>query len=206
MDAIGMVEIKDIVQAMTYQSGNIAQSNVYSGGDSSSGNTNINLRNLGMGSTLVLLNGKRTAPANTDNSGNGYVDLSQLVPGIALERVEVVKDGASALYGSDAIAGVVGLHRWKRLPPGRQVSIGLRETSLYHWFDKRIPVHSSGQQHSFFVVERDIGFNVLIQLFEISGCRLEAAWLARVRSARWSHSGGVARSGSHRRRPRGVAP
>ena len=107
LDAIGAVEIKDIIATMTYQSGNIANSNVYSGGDSGTGNSNVNLRNLGMGSTLVLLNGKRSAPATTDNSGNGYVDLSQLIPGIALERVEIVKDGASALYGSDAIAGVV---------------------------------------------------------------------------------------------------
>ena len=107
MDAIGAVEIKDVVANMTYQSGNISSSNVYSGGDSSSGNTNVNLRNLGLGSTLILVNGKRTIADNNDNSGNGYVDLSQLVPGIALERVEVVKDGASALYGSDAIAGVV---------------------------------------------------------------------------------------------------
>lgn len=107
LDAIGALEIKDVVSTMTYQSGNIAASNVYSGGDSGTGNSNINLRNLGMGSTLVLINGKRSAPASTDNSGNGYVDLSQLIPGIALGRVEVVKDGASALYGSDAIAGVV---------------------------------------------------------------------------------------------------
>ncbi len=107
MDAIGMVEIKDIVATMTYQSGNIGQSNVYNGGDSGTGNTNVNLRNLGMGSTLVLVNGKRTAPASNDLSGNGYVDLSNLVPAIALQRVEVVKDGSSALYGSDAVAGVV---------------------------------------------------------------------------------------------------
>ena len=107
MDAIGVVEIKDVIATMTYQSGNIGQSNVYNGGDSSTGNTNINLRNLGMGSTLVLVNSKRNAPSNNDLNGNGYVDLSNLVPAIALERVEVVKDGSSALYGSDAIAGVV---------------------------------------------------------------------------------------------------
>ncbi|MCZ6854486.1 MAG: TonB-dependent receptor plug domain-containing protein, partial [Gammaproteobacteria bacterium] len=107
MDAIGVVEIKDVIATMTYQSGNIGQSNVYNGGDSSTGNTNINLRNLGMGSTLVLVNSKRSGPANNDLNGNGYVDLSNLVPAIALERVEVVKDGSSALYGSDAVAGVV---------------------------------------------------------------------------------------------------
>lgn len=107
IDAIGATEIKDVIANMTYQSGNFVASNVYNGGDSSNGQTNVNLRNLGLGSTLVLVNGKRTIADQNDNSGNGYVDLSQLVPNLALERVEVVKDGASALYGSDAIAGVV---------------------------------------------------------------------------------------------------
>ena len=44
MDAIGAVEIKDVVANMTYQSGNISSSNVYSGGDSSSGNTTVDIR------------------------------------------------------------------------------------------------------------------------------------------------------------------
>ena len=84
LDAINAVELKDVVNTMTYQSGNIANTNAYSGGYSGTGNSNINLRNLGMGSTLVLINGRRSAPSNTDNSGNGYVDLSNLIPGIAL--------------------------------------------------------------------------------------------------------------------------
>ena len=64
LDAIGAMELKDVVNTMTYQSGNIANNNVYSGGDNGTGNSNINLRNLGMGSTLVLINGKRSAPAS----------------------------------------------------------------------------------------------------------------------------------------------
>jgi len=63
----------------------------------------VNLRGLGNGGTLVLLNGNRLAP--TSALGN-FVDLS-IIPMSALERVDVLTDGASAVYGGDAVAGVV---------------------------------------------------------------------------------------------------
>jgi outer membrane receptor protein involved in Fe transport len=65
----------------------------------------VNLRGLGNDSTLVLINGHRIAPGNTE--GN-FVDLS-LIPLYAVERIEVVTDGASAIYGSDAVGGVVNV-------------------------------------------------------------------------------------------------
>jgi iron complex outermembrane recepter protein len=61
-----------------------------------------NLRGLGPATTLVLVNGRRLAPA----SAGSFVDISQ-IPLAAIERVEVVADGASSIYGSDAIGGVV---------------------------------------------------------------------------------------------------
>jgi outer membrane receptor protein involved in Fe transport len=64
--------------------------------------SSINLRGLGEGTTLVLLNGRRLAPGFR----SAAVDISAL-PLTALERVEVLTDGASALYGSDAVGGVV---------------------------------------------------------------------------------------------------
>jgi iron complex outermembrane recepter protein len=67
--------------------------------------TGVNLRGLGNDSTLVLINGHRVAPGNTE--GN-FVDLS-MIPLYAVERVEVVTDGASAIYGSDAVGGVVNI-------------------------------------------------------------------------------------------------
>jgi iron complex outermembrane receptor protein len=67
--------------------------------------TGVNLRGLGNDATLVLVNGHRVAPGNTQ--GN-FVDLS-LIPLYAVERVEVVTDGASAIYGSDAVGGVVNI-------------------------------------------------------------------------------------------------
>jgi iron complex outermembrane receptor protein len=63
----------------------------------------INLRGIGTGATLLLYNGKRFPPQGTQGQ---FTDPSVL-PSIALGRVEVVADGASAIYGSDAIAGVV---------------------------------------------------------------------------------------------------
>ena len=63
----------------------------------------INLRGLGNVSTLVLLNGQRLAPSGINGS---FVDIS-MIPLSAIEQVEVLSDGASAIYGSDAIGGVV---------------------------------------------------------------------------------------------------
>lgn len=74
----------------------------------SSGTAQFNLRSLGLGSTLVLVDGLRwTSSAVVAADGSAFTDINSLVPMIALERVELVKDGASAIYGSDAIAGVV---------------------------------------------------------------------------------------------------
>jgi len=66
------------------------------------GQANVNLRGLGTTSTLVLLDGKRLMPAN----GEGVADLN-VVPPALIESVEIITGGASAVYGSDALAGVV---------------------------------------------------------------------------------------------------
>ncbi len=66
---------------------------------------NINLRGLGASRTLVLLNGRRHAYVPYRMVGGRYVDVNN-IPAIAVERIEVLKEGASAVYGSDAIAGV----------------------------------------------------------------------------------------------------
>src|SRR5437773_4431112 len=73
------------------------------------GASGVSLRGLGAGSTLVLLNGRRIAPYGLADDGQKvFTDLS-VIPMEAVERVEILKDGASAIYGSDAIAGVVNL-------------------------------------------------------------------------------------------------
>ncbi len=107
IEDIGATTISDIVNTLTFNSGSANFTNAFNGGDSSTGSTNVNLRNLGLGSTLVLVNGRRYVAANNDTVGNAFVNTSLIAPTIALERVEIVKDGSSALYGSEAVAGVV---------------------------------------------------------------------------------------------------
>ncbi|MDF2177952.1 TonB-dependent receptor [Aliiglaciecola sp. CAU 1673] len=74
----------------------------------------FNLRNLGTGNTLVLLNGRRLVNAaayQTEEVGGSFVPVntvnSQIIPVYGIKRVEVLRDGASAIYGADAVAGVV---------------------------------------------------------------------------------------------------
>ena len=71
------------------------------------GAASISLRGLGPDATLVLVNGRRV-PLNSfaENVSNSFVDINS-IPVAAIERIEVLKDGSSAVYGSDAIAGVV---------------------------------------------------------------------------------------------------
>jgi len=73
------------------------------------GISTISMRGLGSQSTLVLINGRRLAPvAAVDiNFGRGSLISTNTIPKEAIERIEILKDGASALYGSDALAGVV---------------------------------------------------------------------------------------------------
>ncbi|OYX95565.1 MAG: TonB-dependent receptor, partial [Novosphingobium sp. 35-62-5] len=78
----------------------LGESNQYAAGGSQ-GVGSINLRGLGRERTLVLMNGRRFFP----EPGDGASDTN-LIPMFALQRVEVLKDGASTTYGSDAIAGV----------------------------------------------------------------------------------------------------
>jgi iron complex outermembrane recepter protein len=67
------------------------------------GATSANLRGQGSNATLILLNGRRVAAHGLNG---GTVDLNQ-IPLAAIERIEVLKDGASAIYGTDAIGGVI---------------------------------------------------------------------------------------------------
>lgn len=83
--------------------------------------TAANLRGLGSGATLVLINGHRLPYSGTDGD---FVDVST-IPRSAVDRIEVLPDGASALYGSDAIAGVVNIIMRKNFSGGEtQARIG----------------------------------------------------------------------------------
>lgn len=126
IDAIGAKNIADITQTLTINTGAENNPDAFTQ-NATAGTSNINLRGLGVASTLVLLNNKRqVVTAQPTNEGLNFVDTSSLVPMIAIDRMEVVKDGASALYGSDAVAGVVNFIT-KRNYDGAMVSVDYQD-------------------------------------------------------------------------------
>lgn len=103
IENMGVTSVADILQNLTSAgSPAISRGDVLASGENVGGYY-IDLRNLGASRTLILVNGKRLG-ANT----TGLQDLGQ-IPASAIERIEVLKDGASSIYGSDAIAGVVNV-------------------------------------------------------------------------------------------------
>ncbi|MCW0412117.1 Vitamin B12 transporter BtuB [Xanthomonas sacchari] len=111
----GYTSVADVLQNLTSAgSPAISRADALASGENVGGYY-VDLRNLGAERTLVLLNGKRLGATTS-----GLQDLSQ-VPMAAIERIEVLKDGASSIYGSDAIAGVVNIITRKRFD-GAEVS------------------------------------------------------------------------------------
>ncbi|MCS0592014.1 TonB-dependent receptor plug domain-containing protein [Massilia norwichensis] len=112
----GLVTVGDILNQLSsagspdFSRGGALTSNRESGGQY------INLRNLGSNRLLVLVDGKRWT-----QTVDGYTDMST-IPSSMIERMDVLKDGASSIYGSDAIAGVVNIILKKRLE-GAQLSL-----------------------------------------------------------------------------------
>lgn len=107
VNAAGAADMSHVLRLFAANSGSEAQIDQMNN-PQSSGTAQFNLRNLGLGSTLVLVDGQRwTNSAVVATDGSAFVDINSLMPSIALRRIEVLKDGASAVYGSDAVAGVV---------------------------------------------------------------------------------------------------
>lgn len=108
MDKQGLVTAADIVRSLpqNFSSVNSGNTTLNRGetGSFSLGTTTADLRGLGPDATLVLVNGRRMAGSPVFDGGQ--VNLNS-IPATAIDRVEVILDGASAIYGSDAIAGVI---------------------------------------------------------------------------------------------------
>lgn len=105
----GFNSATDALQSNAVTAGSAQINNYYSGFvvDGGTGANTIGLRNLGPARTLVLLNGRRLSPAGTRGSVLA-ADLNVL-PTAIIERIEVLKAGASSIYGSDAVAGVINI-------------------------------------------------------------------------------------------------
>ena len=91
----GTPNMGDIIHNLSFNAGTTTSANAFTG--ASNGSTSLNLRGLGAGATLDLTDGMRQL------SG----DINSALPYIGIQRLDIVTDGAAALYGSSAVAGVV---------------------------------------------------------------------------------------------------
>jgi iron complex outermembrane receptor protein len=149
----GLTNVNDAVRSVSADSaGSISTGfqNGFSGGGAA-----VSLRGLGVSSSLVLVDGLRTAnfPLN-DDGHNAYVDLNS-IPFSLIDRVEVLKDGASSTYGADAIGGVVNLILKKHV-------MGVLGNAEYGWTEKGGGRHKRASLTAGWGDYDDQGFNVFI--------------------------------------------
>ena len=105
----GKSTVNELLSSLPVISGGSFSENTSSGNSFAPGTAAVSLRGLGSNTTLTLLNGRRLANYGfAQNLNEGFVDLNS-IPLAAIDRIEVLKDGASAIYGSDAISGVINV-------------------------------------------------------------------------------------------------
>ncbi len=103
IERTGVTSLGDLTRFIPQNVGSVGGlQDLAKGGADTRDTRSVNLRGLGAGATLVLLNGRRVTP----QAGDDFVNLNSLTPDIAVSRVETVLDGASSTYGADAVAGV----------------------------------------------------------------------------------------------------
>lgn len=124
------------------------------------GASGISLRGMGAASTLVLINGRRIAPYGLADDGQKVFTDLNVIPLEAVERVEIVKDGGSAIYGSDAMAGVVNIILRKTFK-GTVASASVGTSRYSDGNEARATI-----THGFGDIDTQ-GFNVLLN-FEVS--------------------------------------
>ena len=138
IENIGAVSIADITRNLSVNSGSENASDSFTQG-STQGTSNVNLRGLGLSSTLILIDGRRqTLTGATANDGSVFVNTNA-IPVVALERVEVLKEGAAAVYGSDAVAGVVN-YIFRRDFTGVEFEMSSQEADISGQTDDRVSV------------------------------------------------------------------
>ena len=99
----GEATVAEVLRTLTFNTQGSSTPNV---GTTGQGATDVNLRGLGFGRTLVLVNGRRVP---VDSAFFGFAVSTTHIPYSAVERIEVLREGASAIYGSDALGGVVNI-------------------------------------------------------------------------------------------------
>lgn len=127
IDDSGLMTTSEVLQRITVSNGGaVPISNNASGASPAA--TSISLRGLGPEATLVLINGRRVANYPVGHGGTtAFVDLNS-IPLAVVDHIEVLKDGASAIYGADAVAGVVNI-KMKRGFDGSQLMVTYGNTT-----------------------------------------------------------------------------
>lgn len=127
IDESGLTSTSELLQKITVSNGgSVPISNNATGFTPAA--SSVSLRGLGSEATLVLINGRRVATYPVGNGGTtAFVDLNS-IPLAAVDSIEVLKDGASAIYGADAVAGVVNIKMKKGLD-GTQVMLKYGNTT-----------------------------------------------------------------------------
>lgn len=127
IDQSGLTTTAELLQKITVSNGgSVPISNNATGFTPAA--TGVSLRGLGPGETLVLINGRRVASYPVGNGGTeAFVDLNA-IPLAAVDSIEVLKDGASAIYGADAVAGVVNI-KMRRGMDGTEASVQYGNTT-----------------------------------------------------------------------------
>jgi iron complex outermembrane receptor protein len=118
MEKLGVRSAQDLQNIIPQEAGGTVNQNIGNAGD---GTVQLNLRGLLSKETLVLVDGKRVAAGSLGSAGlSGGVDIN-LIPFSMIDHIDILKDGASAIYGADAIAGVVNfflVHKFRGLEIG----------------------------------------------------------------------------------------
>lgn len=164
----GSTSVADFLRALPQSFGGGPSPDTHLGAEAAANSgmgTAINLRGLGAKATLILFNGERLAPSGSDAS---FTDLTN-IPLCAIDRVEVLLDGAAATYGSDAIAGVVNIvtrdgtqppasfAQWSSVGSGSEHTGTLYQTQTERWDSGNLIV-ALGSSHQTPLAADDRGF------------------------------------------------
>lgn len=154
IDQVGISTAAELLQKITISNaGSVPISNNATGFTSAA--TSASLRGLGPEATLVLVNGRRVAPYPVGTDGaTAFVDLNS-IPLAAVGSIEILKDGASALYGADAVAGVINI-KMRRGMDGTEMNVSYGNTTSHDSseFSASIMTGAQSDKASFI-----IGFN-----------------------------------------------
>ena len=157
IEAKGYTNVGDFIQSLPFNSG--GANSIYQTSSFLRGAATTNLRGLGSQRFLTLVNGRRAVPYALTNSGNRSVFDFNSLPAAAIESVELLKDGASAIYGSDAITGVLNVKLKKNF-------VGL-STAAYYGNTLKSSGGDTGTKEFSFVAGADSSHTKITTAFDI---------------------------------------